>query len=444
MTPTHSPEAEQSVIGSLIINPEAWEMISDLLQPEDFYLFQNQLIYKAMTQMANKGRPFDAVTLAEHLEASGELMESGGLPYFVQLAEQTPEKSNFKAYAEIVKERSILRNLNAACNKIMFTVKNRDGEEVGQILEQAETEILSIGDKTKKADQGFISISDATDLAYLDIEQRRQNPGRLMGSSSGFVDVDKYTSGLQDEQMIVIAGRPAMGKTSFAMNIATRVAMGGDAVAIFSMEMSDSQLTSRLLSCESQVGLTKIFNGYMTETEFNRVAEAKASLDRCQILLDTTPALTSNEVRARSRRAAKQMGSVGLIVIDYLQLMTGDNAGTRENDVSEISRGVKRLAKELKCPVIALSQLNRSLESRPDKRPLLSDLRESGSIEQDADVVMMLYREEVYEPETNWKNSAELLIRKQRQGPTGMVRLSFQGQYTKFDNYAEEAKYASV
>ncbi len=439
--PPHSIEAERSVIGSLILNPDSWDKIADVVAEADFYRHDHRLFFRAVESLADSNAPRDAVTVAERLESSGELSETGGLPYLMELAEQTPSATNIVAYAKIVRERSVLRQLISTCNSVADLAFRPDGLGVSEILDSAESQMFAIADQTSRATAGLMKVGDIMQTTKEKLEELGANPSTLTGVSTGYKDLDKLTSGLQRSDLIIIAGRPSMGKTSFAMNIVENVALSQKLpVAMFSMEMPGEQLCMRMISSLSKIELNRVRNGQLNDADWARITSATNILHQhSRIYIDETPAMSPTEVRARCRRLAREQNGIGLVVIDYLQLMqTGNRAENRATEISEISRSLKALAKELSVPVIALSQLNRSLETRPDRRPIMSDLRESGAIEQDADVIAFVYRDEVYNPDSPDKGTAEILIRKQRNGPTGSVRLTFNGQWTRFDNYAPE------
>lgn len=439
--PPHSIEAERSVLGALILNGEAWDKVADVVIEEDFYRNDHRLIFRAIEHLSEKNAPRDAVTVSERIESAGDLAETGGLGYLVELAEQTPSASNVVAYAKIVRERSVLRQLISTCNSVADLAFRPDGMGVADILDSAESQMFAIADQTSRSVAGLTKVGDIMQLTKVKLEELGSNPSALTGVSTGYKDLDGLTSGLQKSDLIILAGRPSMGKTSFAMNIVENVALSQELpVAMFSMEMPGEQLCMRMIASLSKIELNRVRNGQLNDADWARITSATNILHQhSRIFIDETPAMSPTEVRARCRRLAREQGGIALVVIDYLQLMqTGNRTENRATEISEISRSLKALAKELTVPVIALSQLNRSLEQRPDRRPIMSDLRESGAIEQDADVIAFVYRDEVYNPESPDKGTAEILIRKQRNGPTGMIRLTFNGMWTRFDNYASE------
>ncbi len=434
--PPHSIEAEQSVLGGLMLDNSAWDQIADLVREEDFYRRDHQLIFRAITHLAERSQPYDVVTLSEWLDSNQKLDNAGGLAYLATLAKNTPSAANIKAYAAIVRERSILRQLIRIGAGITSQAYQPAGQSSAELLEQAERLIFGIAEHSARGRRSYSSIKDLLVRAVDRIDTLSQQGGALIGVSSGFSDIDAMTAGLQNTDLIIVAGRPSMGKTSFAMNIAEHAAIKEKIpVAIFSMEMSAEQLTMRMMSSLGRIDQHKVRTGKLDDDDWPRLTSSVNILDQTAMFIDDTPALSPGDLRARARRL-KREHNIGLIVVDYLQLM--EVVGTKEtrtNEISEISRSLKALAKELQVPVVALSQLNRNLEQRPNKRPVMSDLRESGSIEQDADVIMFIYRDEVYNEESKDKGVAEIVIAKQRNGPIGTVRLTFLGQYTRFENY---------
>ncbi|MEY3799063.1 MAG: hypothetical protein RLZZ406_364 [Pseudomonadota bacterium] len=437
--PPHSVEAEQSLLGGLLIDNTAWDRLGGILSDKDFYRPEHALIYKVITRLVGDNHPADVITVHDAIksEQGGDLVS---VDYLNSLAQNTPSSANIKGYADIVRDRSILRRLIEVSDSIVNSAFVPEGRSVRTLLDEAESRILQIGeDGSRKADYLEIEPLLRSVVARIDELYNRQGGSDITGIATGFIDLDKQTSGLQKGDLVIVAGRPSMGKTSLALNIAENVALSeGLPVVIFSMEMSGEQLASRLLGSVGRVDQSRMRTGKLQEDEWPRVTDAIARLSNTQILIDETGALSSLELRARARRIARNFGgTLGLVVIDYLQLMSGSGQENRATEISEISRSLKSLAKELQCPVVALSQLNRGLEQRPNKRPIMSDLRESGAIEQDADVIMFIYRDEVYHPDTTTdKGMAEIIIGKQRNGPIGTVRLSWQGPYTKFDNLA--------
>ena len=437
--PPHSVEAEQSLLGGLLIDNTAWDRLGGVLTDKDFYRPEHALIYKVIQRLVSDNQPADVITVHEAVksEQGGDLV---GIDYLNSLAQSTPSAANIKGYADIVRDRSILRRLIEVSDSIVSSAFITEGRSVRTLLDEAESRILQIGeDGSRKADYLEIEPLLRSVVARIDELYNRQGGSDITGIATGFIDLDKQTSGLQKGDLVIIAGRPSMGKTAMALNIAENVALAeGLPVVIFSMEMSGEQLAARLLGSVGRVDQSRMRTGKLQDDEWPRVTDAIARLSNTQILIDETGALSSLELRARARRIARNFGgTLGLVVIDYLQLMSGSGSENRATEISEISRSLKSLAKELQCPVVALSQLNRGLEQRPNKRPIMSDLRESGAIEQDADVIMFIYRDEVYHPDTTTdKGVAEIIIGKQRNGPIGTIRLSWQGPYTKFDNLA--------
>ena len=437
--PPHSVEAEQSLLGGLLIDNTAWDRLGGVLTDKDFYRPEHALIYKVIQRLVGDNHPADVITVHEAVksEQGGDLV---GIDYLNSLAQSTPSAANIKGYADIVRDRSILRRLIEVSDNIVNSAFVPEGRSVRTLLDEAESRILQIGEEgSRKADYLEIEPLLKTVVARIDELYNRQGGSDITGIATGFIDIDKQTSGLQKGDLVIIAGRPSMGKTAMALNIAENVALAeGLPVVIFSMEMSGEQLAARLLGSVGRVDQSRMRTGKLQDDEWPRVTDAIARLSNTQILIDETGALSSLELRARARRIARNFGgTLGLVVIDYLQLMSGSGSENRATEISEISRSLKSLAKELQCPVVALSQLNRGLEQRPNKRPIMSDLRESGAIEQDADLIMFIYRDEVYHPDTTQdKGIAEIIIGKQRNGPIGTVRVSWQGPYTKFDNLA--------
>ncbi|MDR2881155.1 MAG: replicative DNA helicase [Azoarcus sp.] len=438
--PPHSLEAEQSLIGGLLLDNAAWERIADLVTGEDFYRDDHRRIYQHITKLIDVGKPADVVTVFESLEKNGEAEQAGGLAYLAEIADNTPSAANIRRYAEIVHERAILRKLVAVGDEIAASALAPSGKDAKVLLDEAEARVFEIAEAGARHSVGFQSIQPLLRQVVDRVQELfdRDNPSEVIGIPTGFVDLDAKTSGLQPSDMLIIAGRPSMGKTSFALNIAEHVAVEKRLpVAIFSMEMPGNQLATRFISSVGRIDMQKIRNGRLSDDDWQRLTMAMGKLYEAPIYIDETPGLNPIDLRARARRLARQCGRLGLIVVDYLQLMNGAReADNRATELSEISRSVKALAKELNVPILALSQLNRSLEQRPNKRPVMSDLRESGAIEQDADLIMFIYRDEVYNPDSQDKGTAELIIGKHRNGPTGMVRMTFLGEYTRFENFA--------
>jgi replicative DNA helicase len=444
--PPHSIEAEQSVLGGLLLDNGAADRIADFLSGDHFYSDAHRSLYSAIMQLIADNKPADVVTVAEALGSINKLDYVGGMAYLGALVENVPTAANIRRYAEIVHERAILRRLAAAGGEIAESALHPLGRSVREILDQAETKVFEIAEHGARGQQGFQEIRPLLTQVVERIEfmYNRDNPSDVTGIATGFTDLDRMTSGLQEGDLIVIAGRPSMGKTSLALNIAEHIALALKMpVAIFSMEMGATQLAMRLMGSVGRLDQQKIRTGRLTNDDWERLSGALGKLNDAPIHIDETPALNALELRARARRLARQYGGkLGAIVVDYLQLMQAVSDGeNRATEISEISRSMKALAKELKVPVLALSQLNRSLEQRPNKRPVMSDLRESGAIEQDADVILFIYRDEVYNEDTQDKGVAEIIISKQRNGPIGMVRLAFLGENTRFENLATAGTY---
>ncbi|MGV6858132.1 MAG: replicative DNA helicase [bacterium] len=438
--PPHSVEAEQAVLGGLMLDNKTWDQIADRVSDIDFYRQDHRSIFKAISQLAERGDPFDVVTLSEALAAVAELEQAGGLQYLGLLAKDTPSAANIKAYADIVRERSILRQLISISSEIADSAFHPKGRRSTEILDEAERRVFEIAESGAKQDEGFRSLKSLVKTAVDYIGEMAEKGDGVTGVPTGYADLDEMTSGLQAGDLVIVAGRPSMGKTTFAMNITEYAAITQKMpAAIFSMEMPGEQLALRLLSSMGRINQQRLRTGQLNDDDWPRLTSAVGLLADTPMFIDDTPALTPTDLRARSRRLAREHGQLGIIMIDYLQLMQIAGGGeNRTNEISEISRSLKALAKEMKCPVIALSQLNRSLEQRPNKRPVMSDLRESGAIEQDADIIMFIYRDEVYNEDTEAKGMAEIIIGKQRNGPIGTVRLTFLGQYTRFENFTPD------
>ncbi len=435
--PPHSIDAEQSILGGLLINNESWDHIAGIVNEEDFYRRDHRLIFKAIQDQINENKPCDVVTLSERLESHNLIDDIGGLAYLGSLVNNTPSASNIRAYSDIVRERSILRKLIHVGNEIADNAFNTEGRKSEEILEAAEKTVFEIADKGAGSGKDFKNMTELLKTSVDRIDELYQNGGTFTGIPSGFTDFDALTSGLQPADLVIVAGRPSMGKTTFAMNLAENAAIdAGVGVAVFSMEMPAESLTLRMMSSLGRINQTKVRSGQLEEEDWPRLTSAVSILNEAAIFIDDTPALSPTEMRARVRRLKRQH-DIGLIVVDYLQLMqVKGSSENRVNEISEISRGLKALAKEMNVPVIALSQLNRGLEQRPNKRPVMSDLRESGAIEQDADLIVFIYRDEVYNEDSPDKGTAEIIIGKHRNGPLGVARLTFLGQYTRFENYA--------
>lgn len=441
-TPPHSVEAEQSVLGGLLLENEAWDKVADIITEEDFYRDEHRKIYRHIAKLVEYSRPADAVTVAESLDLSEELQYVGGLAYLGNLTQIVPSSANIRRYAEIVRERAVLRALIAVGTDIAESAFSPAGKEAGDLLDEAESKVFQIAESTARNQQGFLALPPILKevVERIDHLYRQENPSDITGVATGFIDLDKMTSGLQKGDLIVVAGRPSMGKTAFSVNIAENIAIDQKLpVAIFSMEMGAAQLAVRMIGSAGRIDMHKLKTGRFEDEDWGKLQVAVSKLAEAPIYIEETGALTALEIRSRARRLARQVGGqLGVIVIDYLQLMSG-RSGKEQNravELGEISRSLKALAKELQVPIIALSQLSRSVEQRNDKRPIMSDLRESGAIEQDADVIVFMYRDEYYNPDTPHKGMAEAIIAKHRNGPTGRVPLVFTGQYSRFDNAA--------
>ncbi len=438
--PPHSIEAESSVLGGLLLDNGAWDRVGDLLTDGDFYRYEHRMVYGAIGALINGSKPADVITVFEQLQNQGKAEEIGGLAYLNSLAQYVPSASNIRRYAEIVRERSVLRKLVTASDEISTNAFNPKGRPVAAILDEAEQKIFNIGEEGARTKQGFQSM-DTLVVDLLDrVQEMADNPNDVTGVPTGFYDLDRMTAGFQAGDLIVLAARPSMGKTALAINIAEHVALNeGLPVAVFSMEMGAAQLAVRIVGSIGRIDQGHLRTGKLTDEEWPRLTEAIEKLRTISLHIDESAGLTSSELRANARRLSRQCGKLGLIVVDYLQLMSGSSSDgeNRATELGEISRGLKMLARELQCPLIALSQLNRSVEQRPDKRPMMSDLRESGAIEQDADIIMFIYRDEYYTKDAcKEPGVAEVIIAKQRNGPTGVVKLAFLNKITKFESLA--------
>ncbi|HEY6721907.1 MAG TPA: replicative DNA helicase [Burkholderiales bacterium] len=444
--PPHSIDAEQSVLGGLLIDNGAFDKVGDVVTEGDFYRDDHRRIFRHISRLVERGKPADVVTVDESVKASEDKDKAGGINYLAALAGNTPSAHNVRRYAEIVRECAILRKLIEVSTEIADSALNRMGKEVGQLLDEAESKVFQIAEAGARTRQGFVEIQPLLTqvMERIDMLYHKDNPSDITGVPTGYRDLDRETSGLQPGDLIIIAGRPSMGKTALALNMAEHVAVENKLpVAVFSMEMSGSQLAMRMLGSIGRLDQHKLRTGRLSDDDWNRLTSAVGKLHDAPILIDESGALNALELRARARRLHRQYGSLGLIVVDYLQLMQASSQGeNRATEISEISRSLKSLAKELKVPVVALSQLSRAVEQRTGpKRPIMSDLRESGAIEQDADLILAIYREEVYTPDTPDKGMAEIIILKQRNGPIGTVKLTFLGEYTRFENYAQSGGY---
>lgn len=439
--PPNSIEAEQAVLGGLMLAPEAYDRINDKLTPNDFYRRDHQLIYRAIGELAERNRPFDAVTLGEWFESQGHMELVAGGAYLVELASTTPSAANITAYAEIVRDKAVMRQLIEVGTEIVNDAFQPDGKESDEMLAVAEQKVFAIAEQGARGRTDFVAMNDALKDAFEVLRVRSESGGTVTGLPTGYTEFDMMTAGLQPTDLVILAARPAMGKTTFALNIAEYAAIKSKkAVAVFSMEMSAGQLAMRLISSVGRINATRLRTGQLEDEDWSRVTSAIRILkDQAKVFIDDTPGLSPDVLRSKARRL-KREHDLGLIVIDYLQLMSvpGNNEN-RATEISEISRSLKGLAKELNVPVIALSQLNRSLETRTDKRPVMADLRESGAIEQDADMIVFIYRDDYYNKETSPdKGLAEIIIGKQRSGPTGSCKLRFFGEYTRFDNLSHD------
>jgi replicative DNA helicase len=440
--PPQSVEAEQSVLGGLLLDNAAWDRVADVLGEADFYRADHRAIFGHLGQLIEANKPADVLTVAESLERSGKLADVGGQAYIGALALNTPSAANIRRYAEIVRERSVLRSLAAVGTEIADSAYTPTGKDANVLIDEAEAKIFQIAETRAKARQGFVKIDPllTETVERIDMLYSRENKNDVIGVPTGFIDLDRKTAGLQHGDLIIVAGRPSMGKTTLVMNMAEHVALTDKkAVAVFSMEMSGPQLAMRMIGSVGRVDQHQLRTGTFREDDWPRLVDAVGKLNDAQIYIDDTAGLNVLELRSRARRLHRQCGGLALVVVDYLQLMSGTQGRREENratEIAEISRSLKSLAKELKVPVVALSQLNRSVDSRQDKRPMMSDLRESGALEQDADVILFIYRDEVYNPESPHKGMAEIIIAKQRNGPVGKIDLTFLGQFTRFENFA--------
>lgn len=435
--PPHAIEAEQAVLGGLMLDGNSWEQVAERLTEHDFYRADHRVIYRAIATLALQDKPIDVITISERLEAQAELNDAGGLAYLGEIAKNTPSAANIRAYADIVKERAVLRQLIEVGTEISDSGFEPKGRLAEELVDAAEQKVFAIAERGAKARSGPRGIADVLTTTVERIEELYESDSAVTGMPSGFTDLDKLTAGLQKSDLIIVAGRPSMGKTTFAMNIAEYVGMMGDRpVLIFSMEMPAEQLAMRMLSSLGRIEMQRIRSGQLDDGDWPRLSSAIAMMSEKKVFIDDTGALGPSEVRARARRVVREQGDLGLIVLDYLQLMkVSGSSEHRAAEISEISRSLKSLARELNVPIIALSQLNRSLEQRTDRRPMMSDLRESGALEQDADLILFIYRDEVYHKDSPAKGTAEIIVAKQRNGPIGTVRLTFLGHYSRFENF---------
>jgi replicative DNA helicase len=438
--PPHSLEAEQSLLGGLLIDNSALDQVADAISSKDFYRQDHRQIFIHIVDLINSSNPADIITVAESLEKNSELTSAGGMAYLASLAENMPSVANIRGYAKIIRDNSILRNLITVGSDIVEGAFSPKGKDAQQLLDEMEAKLFAVAESESNR-LGYKDFQAIVAQVVRDLEERGQNPGTVTGLSTGFTDLDSLTTGLHGGELVIIAGRPSMGKTALAMNIAEACGVDQNkAVAIFSMEMGSEQIVTRLLGSVAKVNQQKMRTGKMDEDDWEKIADGLGRLNEAPLFIDEGSALNSYELRARARRLDRSTeGGLGLIVVDYIQLMSalgGQQGENRATEISEISRSLKSLAKELNVPVVALSQLNRNVDSRPDKRPQMSDLRESGAIEQDADVIMFIYRDEVYNPDSADKGIAEIILAKQRSGPIGTVKLTFVGEFTRFENYA--------
>lgn len=438
--PPNSVEAEQSLIGGLMLNKAAWDKVADVVTANDFYRNDHQLIFSAIADLVEHGNPCDVITVSEFLDNRSELSKAGGLEYLAALANETPGAANARAYANIVRERSMLRELINAGNEIAGNAFSTDGRPASELVDEAERRVFEIAEKGARGQSGFRSLKQILPETVDRIDLLHQSDGDITGISTGFNEFDKLTAGLQGGDLVIVAGRPSMGKTTLAVNIAENAAIGSKVpTAIYSMEMPAQQLAFRMISSLGRVDMKHLRTGQFPDEDWSRINTAVQLMSDAPIFIDDTAGLSPTEIRARARRLQREHG-LGLIVVDYLQLMAvPGNTENRATEISEISRSLKALARELNLPVIVLSQLNRSVEQRTDKRPVMSDLRESGAIEQDADLIVFIYREEVYNPDTPKKGLADISVAKQRNGPIGDFLLTFVGKYTKFENFVPDS-----
>jgi replicative DNA helicase len=443
--PPHSLEAEQSILGGLLLDNEAADRIGDVLSEDDFYSDAHRVIYRHIVALGSEGKPVDVITLSETLGSVQKLDYVGGLAYLGALVQNVPTSANIRHYAAIVRERSILRQLAATAGEIADSAYNPLGRSAKSVLDDAEAKVLHIAEQGTRGQRTYELLKDllAGVVDRIEMLYNRDDPSVVTGVATGYTELYRMTSGMQPGDLVIVAGRPSMGKSSLAINIGEHVALELKMpVVVFSMEMGASQLAMRMIGSVGKLDQHKLRTGRLGPDDWERLSSALGRLSEAPILIDETPALNAIEVRSRARRLQKQYGQLGLVIVDYIQLMQAQSAGeNRATEISEISRSLKSLAKELKVPVMALSQLNRSLEQRPNKRPVMSDLRESGAIEQDADVILFIYRDEVYNPDTQEKGTAEIIIGKQRNGPIGTVRLTFLGEHTRFENFASPGSY---
>ncbi|NNC96998.1 MAG: replicative DNA helicase [Gammaproteobacteria bacterium] len=436
--PPQSLEAEQSVLGGLMLENDAWNEVGEKLMAGDFYRQDHAKIFAAIAHLAELSEPFDVITVSDYLEKNNELSQVGGLAYLGQLVKDTPSAANIKAYAKVVTERSTLRALIKVGSSITSSAYETEGREIKHLVDDAERMVFNIAERNSRSGKSYVEVKNVLGPVFNRLKELEQSDSQYTGLVTGFTEFDNLTSGLQKGDLIIVAGRPSMGKTTLAVNMAEHAAIGlGESVVIFSMEMSSEQLVMRMISSLGRINQTRLRAGRLQPEDWNSVSSAMSLLKKSKIFIDDTPAMSPNEIRARARRIKREHG-LGLVMVDYLQLMQVQGGSeNRATEISEISRSLKALARELEVPVIALSQLNRSVEQRQDKKPVLSDLRESGAIEQDADVITFIYRDDFYnkDPSNPRKGQADIIIGKQRNGPTDTVVLKFLGEYTKFENF---------
>ena len=437
--PPHSEDAEQSLLGGIMLEERAWDQIADIVSDRDFYRPDHRLVFRAMADLMERNQPLDAITVGDHLQRQDKLDDAGGRAYLARLVGNTPGAANIRRYAAIVREHATLRQLIEVGGDIAASAFESEARRVEELVDLAEQRVFEIAERGQRSGAGFIAVKDMVQPSIDRLDALSKSEGGITGVATGFEDLDKLTAGLQAGDLIVIAGRPSMGKTTLALNIAENAAIGHNlATGIFSMEMPKEQVAMRMIGSIGRVNQSHLRSGRLTEDDWTRINSAGSMMSHAPIFIDDAPGLTPIEVRARSRRL-KREHKLGMVVVDYLQLMqVGGSIENRATEISEISRSLKSLARELNVPVVALSQLNRSVEQRNDKRPVMSDLRESGAIEQDADVIVFIYREEVYDSETPRKGVAEIIIGKQRNGPTGMFLLTFKGEFTRFESHIPE------
>lgn len=438
-TPPHSLEAEQSVLGALMIDNSQWDSVAEQLMPDDFYRNEHRQIYRMMVKLSEQSQPLDVITLSEALEKERQLEAVGGMGYLNDLAENTPSIGNLLAYGKIVRERSVLRRLISVANDIASKAFDPGGLDADTILDDAERQVFQIAEE-RPSEGGLVHVNPLVDKAVNKLDELFNSDGSLTGLSTGFTDLDEMTTGMHPGDLVIVAARPSMGKTTFAMNLVEDAVLSQDKpVVVFSLEMPSEQLITRSFASLGRIDMGRVKSGKLKEDDFPKLTKAVNLLKDRKLFIDDTAGLSPSEMRSRIRRLVREHGDIGMIMVDYLQLMKikGFTEG-RTNEISEISRTLKAIAKEFECPMVALSQLNRSLEQRPNKRPVNSDLRESGAIEQDADIIMFIYRDEVYNEDSKDKGMAEIIIGKQRNGPIGTTRLAFMGQYSRFENLAPE------